>query len=1049
MRYKITPPHKSTLLLRVVLMLGLVLGSVQPALAAAAGRSQENVGVAWETGERAVTNQGDEVSAEFAHKSVEALGQDDPTARDEGRVNPAMGVNEQDAPDAYPNPPFKIPIPPNDPPLPSMAMLSLQAVAPETVGVGEEVTVRVTAVNVGAEKVSGAVVRLDAKNGRGFVDGKSYPLPDLEVDERITVELTLRTAGKPGQRLEGWLVAEGGNLIEPARARVRAMVRQDVAETWRPQMGADVWRTRYGHLEIALPADRNGAIAVMHHRGLYGPDESNKELLYRFELNAWDGQGKPVEQFRAPVTLRWYYEEAGLDKGVSPLTLSFMWKNPETGMWERMPTTHDLKGGYIETQTTHFSTFGVQSINDYATAPTDPFTGLEADLFTGAAQYRYDIPLVVRPGGFSPGLALSYNSRRRDGRQAWGSADSYLGWGWRLQGLPVIRQPQSGVYKLTLDGATYTLYDFNGQWKAAEAPWRFAIAHDVNSTRPGLTDIKRWDVRTPEGTHYILEPVTDFWHCWDYNGSFVLKHEGIWWMTTAIIAGPDDGPEGGSNPYGGLNHKYKVTIDYDAATRTIDIPYSCGGQPNKPHYYDAWPTKMTYTGIAAGHSAEVAFTYASRNDYPPGCPDSATCEPYQNNSTFGVYFHTKRLTDIFVKVDGVVQKRVHLESKIENPSASVGDRRLFLKGVYVYGKGTTTGALPSPLPDTPYSQTYTYTISSGNWNDAWNGRLGGVLDRQGGAATLVYTREMSATLDSIYYLRQLTLDDGVNGGQQTTFYEPTTWDEDAGGYDTVQVKTYNYGGAGVQGKRTRHFFYHQDAGDDKRKNGLKKKLVLQVKSNGQWEEVSQYDYALPPGINSPEADEARFLLSDEQRGRYYNAANFKWFNRSLYEYQTGSQNNGQYGNLTHRYDYLYVNNAWQAQRLRWRTYYPCDYRSDPSTCADVFITDRAAREKLWDLRSGWVCEADSLYYYDNNSSWTYKPKRGLVTKISVAPDRDANNPSACTGWQTAVTHSYDQWHKRMQTSDGLGHTTTFGYDANFHAFRTSVTNAKGQQTTYV
>ncbi len=1041
--------------LHAALTLGLLLSGVQPTLAAAAVRSQEKAGIAWETGDRMADNERDEVRVEFTRRSVGALSTEDLAAWNVGEATPAMGANEHDAPGADPNPPFEIPVPPDDPPLPSMAMLSLEAVAPETVGAGEEVRVKVTAINVGAEKVSGAVVRLDEEKGRGFADDKSYPLPDLDVDERMAIEVTLRGAGEPGERLEGWLVVQGGNLIEPVRARVRTTVRQDAPETWQPQMGADTWRTRYGHLEIALPADRDEAIAVMTHRGLYGADEGSEDLLYRFELNAWDAQGRPVKRFNTPVTLRWHYVESGLVDSIAPETLSFVWQNPETGQWERMPTAHYLNAGYIEAQTSHFSTLGVASINDYVTGPEDPFTGLEADLFTGAAQYRYEIPLIPRPGGFAPGLALSYSSRRRDGKQAWGSADSYLGWGWRLDGLPVIRQPQSGVYKLSLGGGTYTLHDFagDGKWKAAEAPWKFAIAHDVNSARSGMTDIKRWDVRTPDGTHYILEPVTDFWHCWDYDGNFVLKHEGIWWMTTEIIAGPDDGPVGGSNPYGGLNRKYKVTIDYDTATRTIDIPYSCGGQQDKPHYYDAWPVKMTYTGIGAGHSAEVEFRYASRNDYPPGCPDSATCEPYQNNNASGVYFHTKRLTDIIIKVDGVVQKRVHLESKIENPSASVGERRLFLKGVYVYGKGTTTGTLPSPLPDTPYRVTFEYSHNTNdppdeNWQASWNGRLKTIQNRQGGEATLAYTREMSATLDSIYYLSQLTLDDGVGSSQQTTIYEPDTWDEDAGGYDTMQVRTANYGGTGVQGKRTRHFFYHEGAGDDKRKNGLKKKLVRQVNANGQWEEVISYDYALPPGVSSSEADEARFLLSDEQRGRYFNGANFKWFNRSVYEYQTGSQGNEQYGNLTHRYDYLHANGSWQAQRLRWLSYYPCDYRYDSSTCNSVFVANRIAREKLWDLRSGWQCEADSLYYYDGNGSWTNKPKRGLVTKIRAATARDASNASKCTNWQTVATHGYDQWHNRTQTSDGLEHTTSFGYDANFHAFRTSVTNAKGHQTTY-
>lgn len=176
MSYRLSP-RKFYLIWRMLLILGLILGSVQPVLASAVVRSQEKVGEVWEISGRVGARQSDEVSDEFAHRSVEALNKDVWMDRDEAGTAPAKGAETQDGPLGNPNPPFDIPMPPPEPPLRSMAALSLQVDAPETVAVGEKVIVKVTAINVGAEKVSGAVVRLDVENGRGFADDKSYPCP--------------------------------------------------------------------------------------------------------------------------------------------------------------------------------------------------------------------------------------------------------------------------------------------------------------------------------------------------------------------------------------------------------------------------------------------------------------------------------------------------------------------------------------------------------------------------------------------------------------------------------------------------------------------------------------------------------------------------------------------------------------------------------------------------------------------------------------------------------------------------------------------------------
>ena len=172
-------------------------------------------------------------------------------------------------------------------------------------------------------------------------------------------------------------------------------------------------------------------------------------------MNAYSQDGEAIKRFDTPITFRWHYKEAlGDNLPIIPPILA--WWNLGEERWVSVPTRVNEVLGIIEADVQHFSTYEYQAS---VTATTgDTISNLSSDLYSGAMRYSYPMPLLQRPNGFAPSLGLSYSSRRRDHDHAFGSNGSLLGWGWRLDGLGQINWTLGDdVYKLTLNGATYTI----------------------------------------------------------------------------------------------------------------------------------------------------------------------------------------------------------------------------------------------------------------------------------------------------------------------------------------------------------------------------------------------------------------------------------------------------------------------------------------------------------------------------------------------------------------------------------------------------------------
>ncbi len=82
---------------------------------------------------------------------------------------------------------------------------------------------------------------------------------------------------------------------------------------------------------------------------------------------------------------------------------------------------------------------------------------------------------------------------------------------------------------------------------------------------------------------------------------------------------------------------------------------------------------------------------------------------------------------------------------------------------------------------------------------------------------------------------------------------------------------------------------------------------------------------------------------------------------------------------------------------------------------------------------------ETITYYDGAASWNQAPSAGLPTKLS----KWLSSPSSFV----QTSKEYDSWGNVTAEVNALGARTTFVFDATYHLFKTSTTNALTQTTT--
>ncbi len=903
---------------------------------------------------------------------------------------------------------------------PGPAYVALDVSGPETVGEKTRETVRLRVVNLGPGTLRNARLVLEPAAQAEWVGRTTYPLPDLGLQEAYEVEAVLRARGAPGERASLQVRVAGGNLAEEETATYSAVVRQDVADVWEAAGGATTWEVEGRTLVIELPLTRDASLARLSHRALFGHERDDPAVRRRFELRAYDAAGQELATLQPPLRVHWRYGAGLPAAAVDRLRLA--WLNPVTQAWEQAPTSVDRAAGTLDAALSRSGVYAVLADPPQYMAPHNPLSGLEPDLYTGAAVYRLALPLFTRPGGFAPELALSYNSRMRDVNQNFGSSGSLVGWGWELQGLGAITSegdPGDRVYTLFFGGNTYHLEkmaQLQDRWYAREAPWRFDIVHKEKALNaPDFEEEKTWDVWTQDGDHYEFTGEAERWVC---DGT-LLKRFYMQWFVTRITAAADDGVD-----------SYSMDVTYAVNTRhSENHAFGCGVTV-VDHVNAAWPTQISYQGVAPSSPLVIDLVYGSgRSDRPGGPGEALGCDDLNCSNHAFAYYQVAKLEDIVLRAGagGTVVRRYHLDNRIADTGVPANQQRLFLYGIEVSG-AEAAGSVQALAAATPYSATFTYTSAPGiDWSGYGVSRLETISDRQGATATLTYEPVGSSVPASFDRLKTLRTEDGLGNVARETLYdyhEPN----DVGGHGIVQVQDVGYGW------RSRQEFYALAGEGGKR--GLRK-MWVRYQPDAAWVEQVNEDYkapALPAGstidpwviVNLP-AQTERIL---------WEGASFQAVSSARYDYTLAGQDQVQAGNLT----FMEESAGGVVMRTTVRTYHPSQV-----DVASSHVSNRLAEEKVWRGKSDGtgVCESHQRLYYDQNAL-NQPPVKGLLTRAEAAR-------SACdTDFVSQVENRYEPgWNNLQRTQNALGWGTDFGYDGVYHSFVVTSTNALAQTTTTV
>ena len=383
--------------------------------------------------------------------------------------------------------------------------------------------------------------------------------------------------------------------------------------------------------------------------------------IARFDVSLTEN-GQPVNSEIKPIvqnlatnqpTYNLEYSIKNLGGEYLPSSMTFVWLNPETQKWERIPTTLDTQKGIISTTLNHFSSFGVDGLKAQVFSPT--LKNWETDTYTGALTYSLPIETVPGLGGLNPNLSLSYNTNRlksltneiiNNAEIAGNQKGSWLGAGWDLT-LPEVRfekfnDPSCGDSLNPLGGAEYTL---NIGGAGEDLAW-VGLGNDNDGngdyslyiSKNSQLEIKGyWATQAnPYGTNWFYPcspPSGDKNACsaqkhivikfvvFDSSGrkyTFDIKNSGNQFNASAANRTFQCDGVGDDRMY---PSRYMVTNIEDPSGNTIDFTYQVPDFAKKPynidnlnrfHYFSTYPSEITYNK----GKAKIVFEVEGKT-YPP------------------------------------------------------------------------------------------------------------------------------------------------------------------------------------------------------------------------------------------------------------------------------------------------------------------------------------------------------------------------------------------------------------------------------------------------
>ncbi len=950
------------------------------------------------------------------------------------------------------------------------ALVLAMRAEPEGVAPGEVVTFTLMLSNASSDLAKGLVVSATVPDGLQWILGQpgwtfdaatkrvQANVRDLAPSAGMTLTLPLRAA-ELADTLATLMVEATCDGTTCASGRASVYVAYPTRATIGP--GGGTLASSDNRVRVEFPVGAVSQSVEVRYRPTrvkaLSPQVHGQSMAFQFDLDAL-ASDRAVTQFAQPLTLtvslNGLIDLNNLPEGM----YAFLAYLTSEGTWQHLdpPYYVNRQAGTISARVDHFTGYGA--------GVTDPrvwsqaYNPPHANLFGGAASFEIPIEAPAGRNGLQPKLALSYNSRRMDGRD--GGTYSRLGPlpdGWSLSVMDIEREKwwwcdwgtdyangpcTTDVFSLIMNGTTYELYGSPGQEKgryyAKDAPELYVLrVNDLctpaapcdgyTSGAPNTTG-EYWIVRLPDGT--------------EVRFGYVANAE---LLTTGICPfnqwgwGSSDcrGPYNPSHPYFGRldTHDPRTAVRRWQADTMTD---------------------------RSGNT--ITFTYAEEADGDPG----------NARSTLRAISYNGGLTQIALPGPGGLEPKINA-IYITNTN-NLGN--LVTVRWYELGWGTTSQTFPGSCDMDPYVFPILSSVQ----------QVSGDNSKRLPLQTFGYTKFQSGPNEdgcNIYMPRLTTVNNGY--GAQTTITYEDSGDRETGYSWRVQritntggvsgspamVSTYAYGTPCYDRWVTDDYGYTWHTGPcTSRAAVLNGKDVKGPLVGHDWVTESQGDgtNVLARSTHWFNVGDSR-LLGRETQAQHQDGAgtllrqqNTTWTYGSFgggvttFAYAT-SETTSEYSVgavvASRRTDYIYDT---QYGNLLTTTEYADGggtlYRQTERSYAlntSQWIVNKPSYEKVYHWAGSWVQDAWTAYRYD------YK----------AANDAAMGNQGHLTAvrrWNGALfadtRYTYDSWGNRTSettytdygTSGAFASvspmTTTFGYDSQYHLYTESITNTKGQVTAY-
>jgi RHS repeat-associated protein len=815
-------------------------------------------------------------------------------------------------------------------------------------------------------------------------------------------------------------------------------------------------------------------------------------------------QKREITHFSEPLTIEVDYSHLTLTEEQEG-ELYLYWYNPETGDWNALESSRDPQTKTLTAQTDHFTVFDV-GVNDWNSTHLPTIDSFQVSEFTGAASFSLPLEVPAGPGGFQPDLTLAYNSQVVDQATTKAQA-SWVGMGWSLDGGGTITQDFTDGFTLTVNGiSTKIMKEQNNPVKLRledENFWKIEFLGSGNTTYWKLWDKQgnvytftnivnpyslttnpyQWNLTQMANQHgrimrfnydsesktvsgegrvtatyisSIVYPVqryqvrfarearTDYTAAWATDAAWHVFERSR--LKTVYMEQDADG----NGSFETVIRKYEFTyanatdpdliwpgVSYSAGGKTLTLrsvqEFSGSGASLPAHTFNY--DNLHLTSADNGYGGGVEFTYeeqpwvysstpASYQKSAPGCDGTMLGWGwYSVGGTMACASEWLNVTNGAAANYAYTNHPLLPENRILRPG-----------GVYRYYYNA------APVTAGATYQTGLYT-QSGDANDVQLAASNGAtiyLTKKAASADL-YFKAVTGTskfhtisiwlMPSFYRVETKTITDG-NGHSYTSTYEyttPTAMINNEGlqfrGHAKVKVtnpdSTYT------------ETTYFQGPYDKGRPNE-----ACTHESNGEKISCTDNNYVMIP---LPEVDSAgiidhAWVYQSAQINRIYDANGTEvGGTKTAYTYEST------YGNLTRTDEYDNPAGSGTPYRVTTTSYYP------NSTTWLVGLPARQAVSANGTLLS------EAIYYYNGATNYTTPPTANKLTRTHalVSP-----------GQYTQTDYGYDVYGNQTNVTTYTGFAVTNGsgaptgaqasttvYDATYHVYPESVTNAAGQTTT--